>query len=131
MHMLAGGLKPVPHFLDRTIVPQTQGGKKNREGEEAGYSQADSNHGNGPAEQQVVVVMNGDGGQEAGPGEAVFPPLRSEDSGLGLSASPSEQHILPGRDWSDPAMGVCPEREDVWRKGGSVESSLHCDSSAH
>src|SRR4029434_848526 len=36
MHMLAGRLKPVPHFLDRTIVPQTQGGKKNREGKEAG-----------------------------------------------------------------------------------------------
>ncbi|XP_031436903.1 protein dopey-2 [Clupea harengus] len=119
-------------FMDMEAEAQTQleedapdqGGKKNREGKEAGYSQADSNHGNGPAE-QVVVVMNGDGGQEAGPGEAVFPPLRSEDSGLGLSASPSEQHILPGRDWSDPAMGVCPEREDVWRKGGSVESITH------
>ncbi|KAG5283846.1 hypothetical protein AALO_G00046790 [Alosa alosa] len=57
--------------------------------------------------------------------EAVFQPAGSEDSGLGLSASPSEQHLLPGRDWSDTAMGVCPQREDVWRRGGSVESITH------
>uniref|UniRef100_A0A8B9GMA1 DOP1 leucine zipper like protein B n=1 Tax=Astyanax mexicanus TaxID=7994 RepID=A0A8B9GMA1_ASTMX len=64
--------------------------------------------------------------QEAGPEPAVFPPLRSEDSGLGLSASPSEQQLFPGRDSSSPALGVCSEAGNVWRRGGSVENMSKC-----
>uniref|UniRef100_A0A672SXW5 DOP1 leucine zipper like protein B n=1 Tax=Sinocyclocheilus grahami TaxID=75366 RepID=A0A672SXW5_SINGR len=55
-----------------------------------------------------------------------YPPLRSEDSGLGLSASPSEQHLLPGRNGSDAASDVNPEAEDVWRRGGTIENMSKC-----
>uniref|UniRef100_A0A8C1JB24 DOP1 leucine zipper like protein B n=1 Tax=Cyprinus carpio TaxID=7962 RepID=A0A8C1JB24_CYPCA len=65
--------------------------------------------------------LNGQETQEAEPGVAPYPPLRSEDSGLGLSASPSEQHLLPGRNGSDAASDVNPEAEDVWRRGGTIE----------
>uniref|UniRef100_A0A8C2ERR3 Protein dopey-2-like n=1 Tax=Cyprinus carpio TaxID=7962 RepID=A0A8C2ERR3_CYPCA len=64
--------------------------------------------------------------QEAEPGVAPYPPLRSEDSGLGLSASPSEQHLLPGRNGSDAASDVNPEAEDVWRRGGTIEYMSKC-----
>uniref|UniRef100_A0A671LRW5 Protein dopey-2-like n=1 Tax=Sinocyclocheilus anshuiensis TaxID=1608454 RepID=A0A671LRW5_9TELE len=60
--------------------------------------------------------------QEAEPGVVPYPALRSEDSGLGLSASPSEQHLLPGHNGSDAASGVNPEAEDVWRRGGTIEN---------
>uniref|UniRef100_A0A673LZK4 Protein dopey-2-like n=1 Tax=Sinocyclocheilus rhinocerous TaxID=307959 RepID=A0A673LZK4_9TELE len=42
------------------------------------------------------VGLNGQERQEAEPGVVTYPALHSEDSGLGLSASPSEQHLLPG-----------------------------------
>lgn len=64
--------------------------------------------------------------QEAEPGEAPYPPLRSEDSGLGLSASPSEQHLLPGRNGSEAASEVNSEAEDVWRRGGTIENMSKC-----
>lgn len=49
-----------------------------------------------------------------------FPPLRSEDSGIALSASSPElsQH------WRIPR--VLPEKDDVWKKGGSMQKALHC-----
>uniref|UniRef100_A0A8B9GLQ4 DOP1 leucine zipper like protein B n=1 Tax=Astyanax mexicanus TaxID=7994 RepID=A0A8B9GLQ4_ASTMX len=72
------------------------------------------------------VSVNGRPAEEAGPEPAVFPPLRSEDSGLGLSASPSEQQLFPGRDSSSPALGVCSEAGNVWRRGGSVENMSKC-----
>ncbi|XP_063303507.1 protein dopey-2 [Pelobates fuscus] len=52
--------------------------------------------------------------------EPVYPPLKSEDSGIGLSASSPElsQHLRVPR--------VCPEKGDVWKKGGSVQKTLHC-----
>lgn len=63
-------------------------------------------------------------GDEAETG--VYAPLRSEDSGLGISASPSEQQL-------PPVLGTdCKENKDtkdtekVWRKGGSVHSMVHC-----
>uniref|UniRef100_A0AAQ6AA43 Dopey N-terminal domain-containing protein n=1 Tax=Amphiprion ocellaris TaxID=80972 RepID=A0AAQ6AA43_AMPOC len=41
--------------------------------------------------------LNRDGGDDANePANGVYPALRSEDSGLGISASPSEQHLPPG-----------------------------------
>ncbi|XP_009083250.1 PREDICTED: LOW QUALITY PROTEIN: protein dopey-2 [Acanthisitta chloris] len=52
--------------------------------------------------------------------EAPFPPLKSEDSGIGLSASSPElsQHL------GVPAVTL--ERDDVWKKGGSIQKTLHC-----
>ncbi|CDQ68818.1 unnamed protein product [Oncorhynchus mykiss] len=61
---------------------------------------------------------------EIGPGEGESPflPLRSEDSGLGISASPSELHLLPGAGLGPEEAGIVKESEGVWRKGGSVET---------
>ncbi|KFP03043.1 Protein dopey-2 [Calypte anna] len=52
--------------------------------------------------------------------ETPFPPLKSEDSGIGLSASSPElsQHL------GVPA--VILERDDVWKKGGSIQKTLYC-----
>ncbi|POI34497.1 hypothetical protein CIB84_001751 [Bambusicola thoracicus] len=49
-----------------------------------------------------------------------FPPLKSEDSGIGLSASSPElsQHL--------GVPTVTLERDDVWKKGGSIQKTLHC-----
>ncbi|XP_017325079.2 protein dopey-2 isoform X2 [Ictalurus punctatus] len=76
--------------------------------------------------QEVAVTLNGQDAQEVGTEVAAFPSLLSEDSGLGLSASPSEQQLPPGRDASSPASGVCTKAEDVWRKGGSMENMSKC-----
>ncbi|NXA12011.1 DOP2 protein, partial [Sapayoa aenigma] len=52
--------------------------------------------------------------------EAPFQPLRSEDSGIGLSASSPElcQHL--------GVPTVTLDRDDVWKKGGSIQKTLHC-----
>ncbi|NXN82228.1 DOP2 protein, partial [Bombycilla garrulus] len=52
--------------------------------------------------------------------EAPFPPLKSEDSGIGLSASSPElsQHL--------GVPTVTLERDDVWKKGGSIQKTLSC-----
>ncbi|XP_059681377.1 protein dopey-2 [Gavia stellata] len=52
--------------------------------------------------------------------ETPFPPLKSEDSGIGLSASSPElsQHL--------GVPTVTLEREDVWKKGGSIQKTLYC-----
>ncbi|XP_075627750.1 protein DOP1B isoform X3 [Balearica regulorum gibbericeps] len=52
--------------------------------------------------------------------ETPFPPLKSEDSGIGLSASSPElsQHL------GVPAVTL--ERDDVWKKGGSIQKTLYC-----
>lgn len=76
--------------------------------------------------QEDEITVNGQDAQEVGPEVATFPSLRSEDSGLGLSASPSEQQLPPGRDSSSPASGICTKAEDVWRKGGSMENMSKC-----
>ncbi|KAH0624841.1 hypothetical protein JD844_032690 [Phrynosoma platyrhinos] len=49
-----------------------------------------------------------------------FPPLKSEDSGIALSASSPElsQHLRVPR--------IVPEKDDVWKKGGSMQNTLHC-----
>ncbi|NWH71330.1 DOP2 protein, partial [Piaya cayana] len=49
-----------------------------------------------------------------------FPPLKSEDSGIGLSASSPElsQHL--------GVPTVTLERDDVWKKGGSIQKTLYC-----
>uniref|UniRef100_A0A674JPP2 Uncharacterized protein n=1 Tax=Terrapene triunguis TaxID=2587831 RepID=A0A674JPP2_9SAUR len=52
--------------------------------------------------------------------DTAFAPLKSEDSGIGLSASSPElsQHLRLPR--------VTPERDDVWKNGGSIQRTLHC-----
>lgn len=52
--------------------------------------------------------------------EASFPALKSEDSGIGLSASSPElsEHLRVPR--------VSPERDDVWKTGGSMQRTFFC-----
>ncbi|XP_050188714.1 protein dopey-2 isoform X1 [Myiozetetes cayanensis] len=52
--------------------------------------------------------------------EAPFQPLKSEDSGIGLSASSPElsQHL--------GVPTVTLERDDIWKKGGSIQKTLFC-----
>uniref|UniRef100_A0A452RVA3 DOP1 leucine zipper like protein B n=1 Tax=Ursus americanus TaxID=9643 RepID=A0A452RVA3_URSAM len=52
--------------------------------------------------------------------DASFPPLKSEDSGIGLSASSPElsEHLRVPR--------VSPEKDDVWKKGGSMQRTFLC-----
>ncbi|XP_057266045.1 protein dopey-2 isoform X2 [Pezoporus wallicus] len=52
--------------------------------------------------------------------ETSFPPLKSEDSGIGLSTSSPElsQHL--------GVPTVTLERDDVWKKGGSIQKTLYC-----
>nr|KAF6381744.1 DOP1 leucine zipper like protein B [Pipistrellus kuhlii] len=52
--------------------------------------------------------------------DAPFPALKSEDSGIGLSASSPElsEHLRVPR--------VCPERDDVWKTGGSMQRTFSC-----
>lgn len=64
----------------------------------------------------------GTNGDEAEPQNDINPTLRSEDSGLGISASPSEQHLSPGTGLTAKEKDINEEGETMWRKGGSVES---------
>ncbi|XP_061647878.1 protein dopey-2 isoform X2 [Phyllopteryx taeniolatus] len=61
---------------------------------------------------------------EAEPADGGYPTLRSEDSGLGVSASPSEQHLLPAV--GSRANGTCKNSPGVWRRGGSVDTTAQC-----
>ncbi|CAN9497675.1 unnamed protein product [Ophioblennius macclurei] len=56
------------------------------------------------------------------PTNGVYPTLRSEDSGLGISASPSEQHLLPGARIGTEENGISKEGEAAWRRGGSIDT---------
>ncbi|XP_016429546.1 protein dopey-2-like isoform X2 [Sinocyclocheilus rhinocerous] len=102
--------------LEQTRIVMT-GNNKVKESD-----QVNGNHDDSSSE----VGLNGQERQEAEPGVVTYPALHSEDSGLGLSASPSEQHLLPGRNGSDAASGVNPEAEDVWRRGGTIENMSKC-----
>ncbi|XP_015219301.2 protein dopey-2 [Lepisosteus oculatus] len=74
-----------------------------------------------------VVALNGAAEPDAElTEEAPYAPLRSEDSGLGLSASPSEHFHSNGTSSGAAGAGVSPEREDVWKKGGSVQHMARC-----
>lgn len=77
-----------------------------------------------PNAHHELEELNRDEGDEAEPADGVYPTLRSEDSGLGISASPSEQHLLPGM--GAEGNGICKEGERVWRKGGSIDSMTQC-----
>eukprot|EP00070_Physeter_catodon_P041545 XP_028348439.1 protein dopey-2 isoform X2 [Physeter catodon] len=52
--------------------------------------------------------------------DAAFPPLKSEDSGIGLSASSPElsEHLRLPR--------VSPDKDDVWKKDGSMQRTFLC-----
>lgn len=76
--------------------------------------------------QEDEVTVNGQDAQEVGAETTTFPSLSSEDSGLGLSASTSEQQLPPGRNSSSSAAGDCNKAEDVWRKGGRMENMSKC-----
>ncbi|NXY86452.1 DOP2 protein, partial [Alcedo cyanopectus] len=52
--------------------------------------------------------------------ETPFPPLKSEDSGIGLSTSSPELSDHLG------VPTVTLERDDVWKKGGSIQKTLYC-----
>uniref|UniRef100_A0A672SYC2 DOP1 leucine zipper like protein B n=1 Tax=Sinocyclocheilus grahami TaxID=75366 RepID=A0A672SYC2_SINGR len=54
--------------------------------------------------------LNGQETQEAEPGVAPYPPLRSEDSGLGLSASPSEHKRSPSKRKGSRDLGLIKDR---------------------
>ncbi|XP_006981409.1 protein DOP1B isoform X2 [Peromyscus maniculatus bairdii] len=56
----------------------------------------------------------------AGDEEASFPPLKSEDSGIGLSASSPElsEHLRVPR--------VSADRDDIWKKDGSMQRTFLC-----
>lgn len=69
---------------------------------------------------------NRDGENEAEPANGNYPTLRSEDSGLGISASPSEQHLPLGMTVGTEVNGICKEEEGVWRRGGSVDTMTQC-----
>ncbi|XP_030642280.1 protein dopey-2 [Chanos chanos] len=95
---------------------------KNEKTEDEGTDQTDSNQDIHHDE----AAVNGQAEQEAEPGEVLVPPLRSEDSGLGLSASPSEQHLHPTSGFPDDPSTKDSEKDDSWRRGGSMESMRTC-----
>lgn len=83
---------------------------------DGGVGQVNGHHGD--------EELNGDSRDEADPANGVYPTLRSEDSGLGISASPSEQHLPPGM--AAEGNAICKESERVWRSGGSVDTMTQC-----
>ncbi|XP_068185047.1 protein dopey-2 isoform X2 [Antennarius striatus] len=66
--------------------------------------------------------LNRDGREEAETTNGVYPTLRSEDSGLGVSASPSEQQLPPGLEQVVQGNETFKEGDAVWRKGGCVDT---------
>lgn len=96
-------------------------GRKTEDIEKEGEKDGSVGHLNG---HHGVEEQNRDGGDEAEPADGTYPTLRSEDSGLGISASPSEQH-LPLQMGAE-GNGICKEDEGVWRKGGSIDSMTQC-----
>uniref|UniRef100_A0A1A7XN10 Dopey family member 2 n=1 Tax=Iconisemion striatum TaxID=60296 RepID=A0A1A7XN10_9TELE len=75
-----------------------------------------------------VVDGHQEDGQERGDGggDGVYPTLRSEDSGLGISASPSEQHLSLEVRKAIDQNGISRNCEGVWRRGGSVDTMSQC-----
>ncbi|XP_038162700.1 protein dopey-2 isoform X2 [Cyprinodon tularosa] len=68
--------------------------------------------------------LSQDGGGEAEPATSVYSALRSEDSGLGISASPSEQQLQLGG--TTEHNGTSKTSDGVWRRGGNVEAMTQC-----
>lgn len=62
-----------------------------------------------------------DEGNEAEPPNGFYPKLRSEDSGLGVSAS-TQQHLSPETGLTAEEKEMSSESERLWRRGGSVDT---------
>ncbi|XP_070693739.1 protein DOP1B [Pempheris klunzingeri] len=91
---------------------------ENERQKDGGAGQVNGQHGD--------EELDRNGGDEAEPADGIHSGLRSEDSGLGISASPSEQHLPPGMGQAAEENGICKDREGVWRKGGSVDTMTQC-----
>ncbi|XP_034043163.1 protein dopey-2 isoform X2 [Thalassophryne amazonica] len=111
-------------YMDTEAENQMQGSQaeeentENDEEKDVSTGQANGNH--------EENLLNGDGDDEGEPANGVYPPLRSEDSGLGISASPSEQHLPPGLELGVEVVAMCKESDGVWRRGGSVDTMTQC-----
>lgn len=81
---------------------------------------------NGHHEDEEVTRERGDEQNGTESANGVYPALRSEDSGLGISASPSEQHLLPGMTMAPNGNKIGKEGEGVWRHGGSIDTMTQC-----
>lgn len=68
--------------------------------------------------------LNAQGGDDAETTNGAYHTIRSEDSGLGVSASPSEQQFPPGM--GTKRNGICKDIEGVWKRGGSVDKMTQC-----
>lgn len=73
-----------------------------------------------PVRGENTEVISDTDAMPAGDEDAPFPPLKSEDSGIGLSASSPElsEHLRVPR--------VSPDKDDVWKKGGSMQRTFLC-----
>lgn len=97
---------------------QTMENRRHQAGEEHSVDEADIEEG----EEPDLGALNEGVWLEAEPGDTSLPTVSSEDSGLGLSASTSEQHLSQQK----VAAEACPAQDKVWRKGGSMEDMARC-----
>lgn len=77
---------------------------------------------NGHLENDEPSTEKGNGSE---PVNGIYP-LRSEDSGLGVSASPSEQHFVPSLGLETENDESDKEGDGMWRKGGSMDTMTQC-----
>ncbi|XP_066115515.1 protein dopey-2 isoform X1 [Saccopteryx bilineata] len=85
------------------------------------YLDAESTSGNSnPVKDENNEIILDTRAVVPGDEDALFPALRSEDSGIGLSASSPElsEHLRVPR--------VSPEKDDVWKMGGSMQRTFFC-----
>ncbi|XP_048879071.1 protein dopey-2 isoform X1 [Brienomyrus brachyistius] len=110
-------------YMDMEAKPQmkahkTMENRKHQTGEEHSVDEGDIEEG----EEPELGALNEGVWLEAEPGDTSLPTVSSEDSGLGLSASTSEQHLSQQK----VAPEACPAQDKVWRKGGSMEDMARC-----
>ncbi|XP_044072801.1 protein dopey-2 isoform X2 [Siniperca chuatsi] len=111
------------HTEDKQLQSPEEESKKTQdiekeEKKDGGVGQFNGHHGD--------EELKGDGGDEAVSANGIYPTLRSEDSGLGISASPSEQQLPPGMGLAAEGNEIYKESEGVWRSGGSVDTMTQC-----
>ncbi|XP_060732022.1 protein dopey-2 isoform X2 [Tachysurus vachellii] len=113
-------------YMDMDVESQTKDVKKTKAAVTDIKNNETENQTSDYKIQEDEVTINGHDAQEVGAEVTTIPSRSSEDSGLGLSASPSEQQFPPGRNLSSSAPGVCTKAVDVWRKGGGMENMYKC-----
>ncbi|XP_018558613.1 protein dopey-2 isoform X3 [Lates calcarifer] len=111
------------HTEEMELQTPEEEGKETQDIEREGEKDCSVSQINGHQEDEE---LNRDGGDEGEPANDVYPALRSEDSGLGISASPSEQQLPLGMGLGTERNGICKESEGVWRRGGSVDTMTLC-----